>query len=174
LAATARKLAARICETGTARDRVARIHKAVLPRTAPPGFVDQLPERASGGVLNPTAVPLAVHWDGTSVVSAEVVIDEVFAGGLGRVHGGVVASMFDDVLSHVVTVLGIPAVTSRLAIAYRSPTPTGVPVRIEGTLTEQTNRRIVITGEIRQGETVTATAEQTMVIVDADRFSRHQ
>lgn len=136
--------------------------------------MDDLPERPVGGPINPAAVPTVVGWDGESRISAEVVIDPQFSGGEGRVHGGVIAGLFDDILSHVVTVLGRPAVTGRLSIAYRAPTPIGVPITIEGRVSRRDERAIVVEGEARHGDTVTATAELTMVLVDRERFARHQ
>lgn len=106
-------------------------------------------------------------------ISAEVVIDPQFSGGEGRVHGGVVAGLFDDVLSHFVTVLGIPAVTGSLTIAYHSPTPTGVPVTFQARLQHRGDRNVVIAGEARHGDIVTASAEMLMIVVDEDRFARH-
>jgi len=174
LATTARTLAARLRDTGSPRDRVTRMRRAVPSDPPAAGLIDTLPERPSGGILNPAAVPVSVHWDGASLVSADVVIDELFAGGLGRAHGGVVAALFDDVLSHFLTALGVPAVSRRLTVDYDSPTPTGVAVTIRGTLVARNDRELVIAGEIRCHDTVTARAELTMAIVDEDRFSQYQ
>jgi acyl-coenzyme A thioesterase PaaI-like protein len=172
LATTARTLASAVREHGTLRNRVARIQRALGPAPGP-GAVDYLPERAGGGVMNPSAVPVVVYWDGDSSVTADVVFDPMFSGGEGQVHGSIVAGLFDDVLSHVITALGLPAVTGRLSVHYRSPTPTGVPVLFRGRLRSREGRHILIDGEARHGDTVTATAELLMVVVDSDRFSRH-
>ena len=184
VAAAARALAARLRDRGVPRNRAARI-RALAPTPpgkavdangagrAGPGLVPDLPERPIGGPINPGSAPTLVRWDGESVLSAEVVIDAQFSGGDGRVHGGVIAGMFDDILSHVVTALGVPAVTGRLSVAYRAPTPIGVPIIFKGTVERQSERVITVHGEARHGETVTATAELTMIVVDEDRFACH-
>ena len=171
--ATAAALATTLRATGVPRDREARIRELGRQDWGPDHLVPVLPERPVGGTAHPAAVPVVVHWDG-SAVSAEVVIDAQFDGAAGRAHGGVVAGLFDDVLSHVVTTLGVPAVTGRLNIAYRAPTPTGVPVTFRGTVVRRNDRVIVVDGEARHGDTVTATAELTMVVVDPVRFARYE
>jgi acyl-coenzyme A thioesterase PaaI-like protein len=101
------------------------------------------------------------------------VIDSLFQGGEGRAHGGIVAGLFDDITGHVVTMLGVPAVTGRLSVAYRAPTPTDVPVVFRAWVMQKGDRRILIEAEARHGDTVTATAEAVFVVVDDQRFVRH-
>jgi acyl-coenzyme A thioesterase PaaI-like protein len=170
VADAARTLADRV-STGPRLDRAARMSALATTETTPE--VAALPERPVGGLTNPTAVPMVVHRAGDRGVVAEVVIDPLFQGGEGRAHGGIVAGLFDDITGHVVTMLGVPAVTGRLSVAYRAPTPTDVPVVFRAWVMQKGDRRILIEAEARHGDTVTATAEAVFVVVDDQRFVRH-
>ena len=129
-----------------------------------------LTERPVGGLANPSAVGYAVRRDEDEAVVTDIVVDEMFQGGEGRVHGGIIAGLFDDVTGHLLTVLKVPGVTGRLTVHYRSPTPTGKPLVIKAWLVKREGRRMIVAAEIRHGDTVCATAEALYIEVDRSRF----
>ena len=170
VADAARTLARRVSD-GPPLDRVARMRSiAISDQTS---SIGALTERPVGGPANPTAVPMVVTRTGDRGVVADVVIDPLFQGGEGRAHGGIVAGLFDDITGHVVTMLGVSAVTGRLSVAYRAPTPTGVPLVFGAWVMQKGDSRIRIEAEARHGDTVTATAEAIYVVVDDERFLSH-
>ena len=86
------------------------------------------------GGRNPLAPPLRVSTgvdsDGEPVVVGEVRLDRSREGPPARAHGGLVAGIFDDVLSGVPWLVDAgPMVTGRLSIRYRRPTPLDVDLR---------------------------------------------
>ena len=84
---------------------------------------------------------------------------EVHAGYRGVVHGGLVATVLDEVLGKLSTCIGVPAVTAELTVRYLKPVPTGRPLRVEGRLTRERGRLLL--GESRallEDGTVAATA----------------
>jgi len=92
------------------------------------------------GRCNPIAPPLrVVHADGGS--SCTVVLDERFVGAPGIAHGGVVASIYDQMCGHAVVWSGHRALTVELVVRYRRPTPLHAPIaftarvaRVEGSV----------------------------------------
>ena len=81
---------------------------------------------------------LHMHFDQTAPgeVTAEYIVGEEFQGYPGVVHGGVVASMLDEVIGRAHLVWENQKtnfmVTAQLNIRYRKPVPTGKPLRLVG------------------------------------------
>lgn len=67
-------------------------------------------------------------------------------GAPGRVHGGSVSAMLDEVLGAAVWMTGMPVVTVTLKIRYRHPLPVGTICDIETTIERMTAKRAVVTG----------------------------
>mgnify|MGYP000692600831 CR=1 FL=1 len=79
------------------------------------------------GLCNPVAPPLQIqHTDGVS--SCTVTLDERFVGAPGLTHGGVVASIYDQMCGHAVVWSGLHALTIELSIRYVRPTPLHAPL----------------------------------------------
>ncbi|MGH9001431.1 MAG: PaaI family thioesterase [Acidimicrobiia bacterium] len=172
VAASARRLAERV-RTGARRDRNHRMRALGDDEMDSSEGIPALIERPVGGPANPTAAPFRARRDGEDAVIAEVVFDPMFQGGSGRVHGGIVAGVFDDITGHLTTLLRVPAVTGRLTVTFRSPTPVSVPITLRAGLKKWHGKRITITAEARHGDVVTATAEALFVVVDKERFAQH-
>jgi len=127
------------------------------------------------GDANPLAPPLAVttgtDGDGNPMVVGTVHLDRDREGPPGRVHGGFVAGLFDDVLSSVPGLVDAgPVVTARLSIRYRKATPLDADLRFEAVVARHSGRRIVARARClapdATGEpVVTAEAEALLVAV---------
>ncbi len=130
------------------------------------------------GGRNPLAPPLRVSTgvdsDGEPVVVGEVHLDRSREGPPERVHGGMVAGIFDDVLSGAPGLVDAgPVVTARLSIRYRLPTPLDVQLRFEARVVRHSGRRLVARARCLApttdgGTEVTAEAEAPRVLL-ADR-----
>lgn len=123
--ALARELSAVAC-----RGDDLRLGREGEPADARPYYVD--------GVLLPVYHPLAADPEITTedgVTRGRVRFGVAFEGPPGCVHGGHVASFFDQILGYHTLELGLPAMTARLSVQYRRPTPLfrelGFEVRIE-------------------------------------------
>jgi acyl-coenzyme A thioesterase PaaI-like protein len=167
IAATARALTIRV-QAQPVRDRAGIIRQ--LEAELPDGHVPMVDDRPMCGPANPTAVPMFVRRDGDEAVIADVVIDVMFQGGVGRVHGGILAGLLDDICGHLTTILRLPAVTGKLTTTYRRMTPVGVPLEVRAWVAERRGRRVHIAAEIRDGDTVTVTAEALYVVVERERY----
>jgi uncharacterized protein (TIGR00369 family) len=68
-------------------------------------------------------------------------IPECFEGPHGFVHGGIIATLLDEAMSKSVRAIGLTSLTSQLEIDYRSPVPSGEPIRLEGRLVRAEGRK---------------------------------
>ncbi len=130
-------------------------------------------DRAVVGPANPTSVGVEMRLvDGEAGV-AEVVFGPAFEGALGRVHGGMVAAVFDDLAGYVLAFEGRPGFSVRLDVTFRAPVPIEVPVEFHVRLRERVGRKLLVEGEARLGDQLLATAETTMVTVEQEHFETH-
>jgi acyl-coenzyme A thioesterase PaaI-like protein len=127
-------------------------------------------DRAVAGPVNPTSVEITVGAEGEEAV-AQVWFGPAFEGAPGRVHGGMVAAVFDDVTGFVLAFVGEPAFTGELAIRYRAPVPVETPIEFRARLRQREGRRLVVEAEACLDGTVLATAEAVFVVVDQDHFA---
>ena len=81
------------------------------------------------GRSNPIAPPMQFHLEGALLVGL-VQCSEIHSGRLPRVHGGVVAGLFDAIVATRGALAGRP-VTASLSIDYRRPVPINRPLRME-------------------------------------------
>jgi len=127
------------------------------------------------GGRNPLAPPLRVSTgvdsNGEPVVIGEVHLERSREGPPERVHGGMVAGLFDDVLSGVPGLVDAgPMVTGRLSVRYRLPTPLGVDLRFEARVIRHSGRRLIARARCLAptadgGTQVTAEAEALFVAI---------
>ena len=73
-----------------------------------------------------------------------------------RVHGGILASLFDETLARAVALHGHWCFTARLEVRYRRPLPVGASVEIVARQGRERGRFVEATGEARlaDGEVV--------------------
>jgi acyl-coenzyme A thioesterase PaaI-like protein len=120
------------------------------------------------GASNPVAPPMRVTVSGTAV-DATVTFGKAYEGPPGYVHGAWVAAVFDELLGIANAVGGNPAMTGLLEVRYLQPTPLGRELRVVGRHTGQSGRKSFATGEILDGDVVTAEASGTFVAVTMTR-----
>jgi acyl-coenzyme A thioesterase PaaI-like protein len=89
---------------------------------------------------------LEVRRDGDEVV-ATFSFDSTHAGGPGLAHGGAVSAVCDDLLGHVLSLHGVPAVTRRLEIDYLAPVLLHEPHELRARLDGREGRKLWISGE---------------------------
>jgi acyl-coenzyme A thioesterase PaaI-like protein len=99
-------------------------------------------------------------------MTGTVTFTTAHAGAGDAVHGGNVALLFDDVLGAVAASTAMPR-TATMTIDYRSLTPVGVELRVEGWIDRVDGRKIYARGRLLDGERVCAEAESLFISVDA-------
>jgi uncharacterized protein (TIGR00369 family) len=94
-----------------------------------------------------------------------------FQGGAGIVHGGIVATLLDEVMSKLNRFLGDRAVTGELSVKYLKPVPVDEEIIVEGWEAERNGRKIVREGEIRDASgVVLARGRAIFISVDPERY----
>ncbi|HEY2641471.1 MAG TPA: PaaI family thioesterase [Streptosporangiaceae bacterium] len=111
-----------------------------------------------GGASHPIAPQLNFTVVGDTG-AGEVVVGPVFEGGPGLVHGGIVALLIDHAMGCVAASADRPAMTVRLAIRYRRPTPLGVPLTVTAALDRIEGRKLHLSAVIKAAGEVTAEAD---------------
>ena len=77
------------------------------------------------------------------------VLGERYQGGGGMAHGGIIATLLDEVMGKVCRFREVRAVTAELNVEYLKPVNVQNEIVVEGWETEQKGRNLFHVGEIR-------------------------
>lgn len=102
---------------------------------------------ACGGT-NPIGMRLHIEL-GEGTASTTWVAGEDFVGWSDKVHGGIIATMLDEVMAWAPSSFDSWAVTAEMTIRYRSPAAPGEELRAEGRVVERRRRIYDVRGEVR-------------------------
>jgi acyl-coenzyme A thioesterase PaaI-like protein len=134
--------------------------------------LDAMADRAVAGPANPTSVDI----DSRIVpggAEAQVVFGPAFEGAPGRVHGGIVAAVFDDLLGAAMAGTRSIGFTGRLTVHYRAPVPIETEIAFRLQTGAREGRKLHVHGDARLDDRVLATADALMILVDAEHFRTH-
>jgi uncharacterized protein (TIGR00369 family) len=93
------------------------------------------------GPANPGGLHLEFQLAGDGTVVCIVAISDSLEGPPGYVHGGIIATLLDEVMSKSVRARGLTAMTRRMEIDYLRPVRSGEPIRLEGRLVRSEGRK---------------------------------
>jgi acyl-coenzyme A thioesterase PaaI-like protein len=142
---------------------------------APPEDGDRLisfTDRPISGPGNPAANELVIWRDGL-VVRAVATFGRLSEASPGRVHGGITAATFDDVMGYVMIVEATAAYTGELTVRYRAPMLLGVPIHFAAEVTERGTKVWTIGATARAGSPdgdVVSEASGRFVVVSPERL----
>jgi hypothetical protein len=122
-----------------------------------------------GGLSHPIAPQLSMALDGDSGIG-EVVIGPLFQGGPGLVHGGIIALLIDHAMGCIAARPDRPAMTARLAIRYRRPTPLSVPLTVSVTLDRTEGRKLYLSATVKAAGAVTAEANAIFLTLTTENM----
>ncbi len=117
-----------------------------------------MPYSPVSGKRNPVAPPIRLWQDGDEV-RGEVVFSPTYAGPPDSVHGGIIAAVFDELLSMANVITGRAGFTGTLSIKYHRKTPLDTPIELWSKNVRQDGRKQLSLGEFRVNGEVTASAE---------------
>jgi uncharacterized protein (TIGR00369 family) len=80
-------------------------------------------------------------------IHADVAFPAHLQGWQGTVHGGLLATVLDEVMIKAATAIGIKCVTAEITVKYKKPTATGRSYLLVGTILETRGR--IVTAESR-------------------------
>ena len=136
-----------------------------------PTLVNPMTDRAVGGTSNPISADFE-----TEVVDQEVVVRTVlgtaYEGAPGRVHGGMVAALFDDFTAFVLPLVGTAAYTGEITVRYHRPVPIETPLEFRARIVSHEGRKLRVTGECLAGGTVVASTEVLFITIDFQQFGQ--
>src|SRR4051794_18755029 len=107
------------------------------------------PFSPGSGRLHPASVGMTLRRDGDASVTAVVHVDPMFQGPPGRVHGGVVALLIDELMGAVNRIAGRRAYTAKLTVDLRAPAPIDMELTLRAWLHHIRDRKITIKAEGR-------------------------
>jgi uncharacterized protein (TIGR00369 family) len=84
------------------------------------------------GPANSTGLQLEFSAAPGDVVVCDTAIPNSFESYPGYLHGGIIATLLDEVMSKAVCTHGVSAMTRQMEIEYLRPVPSGKPIRLEG------------------------------------------
>jgi len=100
----------------------------------------------------------ADEWDDDHV-RGRVTFTRFYLGGNGAAHGGTIPLLFDDVLGRLANMGGRPpSRTAYLNVDFRKITPIGRELRVQARFDREEGRKRFLSGEIYDGDAVTAEA----------------
>ena len=123
------------------------------------------------GDLNAHGLHLVLHVAGDTCWT-ELELPADFQGWEGIAHGGIVATILDEVMAWALASADAWGYTARMAIEYRRPVPIGRPIRGEGRIVRQRRRLVTTAGRLLDPATgeVLATADGLYLAApDAER-----
>ena len=173
LAWTATALAQRL-EGGRPRSKGDDMTRAFGTRSAddpPPapeigGSLEFDPFGAGGGRLHPSSVDIRFVRDTETSVIATANVDGMFQGPPDRVHGGIVALLFDELMGAVNRISGRRAFTARLIVNLRAAAPVDTELTWRAWVDGIDGRKITIRAEGRSAQGLFADAEGLFIAFD--------
>lgn len=95
-----------------------------------------------------------------------------YQGGAGFIHGGIIATVLDEVMSKVSRFSNVRAVTAELTVEYLRPVRVDEELRVEGFATRRNGRELYHEGEIRNATGILlARGRGRFVIIDPERYN---
>ena len=105
---------------------------------------------------NPAGLRLAFHRAGDGV-AARYAIPEQFHGAPGIAHGGIVATLLDEVsCATIFFIRGRFVVTGELTVRYEKPCPVEAPLDVRGRVSAEHPRYAVVEAEVRREDVLVA------------------
>jgi acyl-coenzyme A thioesterase PaaI-like protein len=155
------------------RSQAAPSQAALKPRGGLRGFEFEPHYCFACGELNESGLRLELHADADGCWT-ELTLESKFQGWDSVAHGGIVATLLDEVMAWSVIGRDIWGVTARLNLAFKQPVPVGKPIRAEGWVTDDRRRTIHTAGRVIDRETgaVLATGEGVFMAVPPHQLER--
>ena len=105
------------------------------------------------GVETPVGLKMAIYNDlDNRQVFSTVIVPEHFQSYPGVVHGGIVATILDEVVGRATPISGSDEdlmVTVKMEMKYRQTTPTLTPLTVTGRIMQPGRTRVRAQGEVR-------------------------
>ncbi len=122
-------------------------------------------DRPFSGPASPLGTGLRVHRFGDGV-EAHVTFQAAHEGPPGRVHGGVLAGLFDDVFGFLMMLSKTRAFTGELTVRYEAGVPLYEPIVVRCSFDRREGRKLFLLAELLHRERRLVTAKSTFIAMD--------
>jgi acyl-coenzyme A thioesterase PaaI-like protein len=158
-------------ESGETRSRsIVNMKREAWSTPAEGDSIGTFPDCVVSGDANPMGAGVKFQREGSQAV-CRTVLGSAFEGAPNRVHGGIVAAVFDDLMGFVLHIEATPAYTGELTVRYLKPTPVRTELEFRAWLRDRDGRKMWIDAEARAAEELVATASGLFVAIDPARFA---
>jgi len=125
------------------------------------------------GPGNPIGFALKVERDGDAC-TARFLPNHNHEGWRGMVHGGVLATLLDEIMGWSLWYQDVRAVTGSLSVRYCRPAPVGEEILLRGWIGQRSGRKVETCGEARSiaGEVI-AEAKALCIVPARPRGTAH-
>ncbi|MEV4420941.1 PaaI family thioesterase [Patulibacter sp. NPDC049589] len=121
------------------------------------------------GADNASSIGFELVEVGPGRLRATVAFTHFHEGAQGRVHGGAVATALDEALGQLAQLECVGGcATGELTVRYHRETASGAAYEVESRLDRREGRKLFMTGELRRGDVVLASANATMFAARAE------
>ena len=103
------------------------------------------------GATNPSGMHLEIEF-GEASARTEWVAGDDFVGWSDKIHGGIVATLLDEVMAWAPASFDSWAVTAEMTVRYRSPASPGERLIAVGRVVERRRRIYDVRGEVRTAD----------------------
>ncbi len=118
------------------------------------------------GARNPIGLRIKPQVDADAKAATfKLVLPDTYQGWQGLAHGGIIASLLDEVSAYAAMSIAEPIVTAQLNVRYAKPVPVGELLTLQGRVTAQKGRSIMTEAELHHGQEIKAFAEGRLVII---------
>jgi acyl-coenzyme A thioesterase PaaI-like protein len=124
------------------------------------------------GPKNPIGLRLEFETEDHGVSRTVWVPKEEHQGYVGVVHGGLIATVLDEVMVRMLWRLGVPAMTVHFEMDLKRPAKPAVPLHLEGRVIEDRGRVIKVASEARDADGDLIATGAAICIVKGERSTR--
>ena len=125
------------------------------------------------GTLNTSGMGLVLHVE-PGRCWTELAVERRFEGWDGIAHGGIIATILDEVMAWALVGEDNWGLTARMNLEFKRPIQVGLPIRAEGWITRSRRRIVDTAGRILDPATGVELATATGVYVAADEARKRQ
>jgi acyl-coenzyme A thioesterase PaaI-like protein len=124
------------------------------------------------GSENPHSIGIEMWVDDDGILTSEFTLHEAQQGPPNHAHGGASAAILDEAMGLVVWAARLKVAAVNLEINYFKPLPLHQVLTLEARITEQDERKIFSTGEIRLPNGMVAVNGRGIYVIAPQLFGR--
>lgn len=119
------------------------------------------------GADNPTGLQIQLNIDkDLGCASSQVTLDQRFQGWQGVIHGGILATLLDEVAIYACRSKGEQFVTAEILVRYRKPVPVGSTVDLKGRIVENRRKLYKVESRLEINGSLYAEADVRIMCLD--------